>query len=425
MIIPSIDLQNAHAVQLERGRELKIDAGDPRPLATKFGRIGEIAVIDLDAAIGTGSNERTITDLLDIAPCRVGGGIRDTDTAIKWLDRGAQKVILGTAAKPEILKELPRERVIAALDAEHGEVVTHGWRTKSGAKLEDKIEELAEFVGGFLITFVENEGTMTGLDTARAAALKERCKDAQLTVAGGVKETAEIAALDALGIDAQIGMALYSGAFTLADALHACLKSDRDDALIPTVITDEHNRALSLAYSSKESLNAALEEGRGVYHSRKRGVWRKGETSGDTQDLIAVRSDCDRDTLLFRVKQNGRGACHTGDRTCFGTEPAVDNGLPRLARKLANPETRAAPGSYTARLFEEDGLLASKLAEESKELNEAVAQGNTTDITHEAADVLFFTLATLAKAGVPLEQVEKHLDQRALKVTRRPGNRKD
>ena len=128
MIIPSIDLEGGHAVQLIGGEEKALDAGDPRPLAQLYGRVGEIAVIDLDKALGKGENGETIQDLLDITPCRVGGGIRDVETAIAWLDRGATKIILGTAAKPEILKQLPPERVIVALDAKHGEVVVEGWQ---------------------------------------------------------------------------------------------------------------------------------------------------------------------------------------------------------------------------------------------------------------------------------------------------------
>ncbi|MEM0984409.1 MAG: phosphoribosyl-ATP diphosphatase [Planctomycetota bacterium] len=418
MIIPSVDLQNGHAVQLERGKDLKIDAGDPRPIATKFGRVGEIAVIDLDAAMGTGSNADTITDLLRLAPCRVGGGIRDVDTAIKWLDAGARKVILGTAATPAILRELPRDRIIAALDAEHGEVVTHGWKTKSGRSLEDAIKELAEYVGGFLITFVENEGTMTGLDTARAEQLRDLAGErVKLTVAGGVKDAEEIGKLDALGIDAQIGMALYSGRFGLADAVASCLTTDRDDGLWPTIACDEHGRAIGFAYSNLESLNAALEEGIGAYHSRRRGLWRKGATSGDTQELVSVRADCDRDALRFVVKQAGDGFCHLKSWSCFGE----DDGLPRLARRLLDPATRAAPGSYTARLFSDDDLLDKKIAEEAQELIDFRDRDN---LIHEAADLLYFTLVKLAKNGVALSEIERHLDRKALKVTRRKGDAK-
>ncbi|MBI1849963.1 MAG: phosphoribosyl-ATP diphosphatase, partial [Planctomycetes bacterium] len=122
MIIPSIDLMRGHAVQLVGGREKVLDAGDPRPIAERFALAGEIAVVDLDAALGHGSNTATIRDLLRMAPCRVGGGVRSVEAALEWLDAGATRVVLGTAATPEVLEKLPRDRVIAALDAIDGEV---------------------------------------------------------------------------------------------------------------------------------------------------------------------------------------------------------------------------------------------------------------------------------------------------------------
>ena len=132
MIIPSIDLMDGQAVQLIGGKEKAIDAGDPFPIAGKFSIAGEIAVIDLNAALSTGSNEEIIRRLVRLFPCRVGGGIRDFETAIKWLDAGATQIIIGTAATPELLEKLPRERVMVALDARHGEVVVEGWQRGTG-----------------------------------------------------------------------------------------------------------------------------------------------------------------------------------------------------------------------------------------------------------------------------------------------------
>ena len=123
MLIPSIDLQDGRAVQLRQGRDLLIDAGDPFAIADRLAPIGEIAVIDLDAARGIGDNAQIIRGLLRRARCRVGGGIRDRETAVRWLDAGAERVILGTAATPELLATLPRSRTIAAVDAIEDEVV--------------------------------------------------------------------------------------------------------------------------------------------------------------------------------------------------------------------------------------------------------------------------------------------------------------
>lgn len=417
MIIPSIDIMNGHAVQLVGGERLEIDAGDPMQFAEQFAVAGEVAVIDLDAALGRGDNRAVIERLLRVARCRVGGGIRDADTALRWLDAGAERVILGTAARPEVLAALPRERVIAALDARDGEVMTHGWQTRTGERLMDRIAALAPYVGGFLITFIEREGRMVGVQPDRIAALVERAGEVRVTYAGGVATADDVATIDSLGADCQVGMALYSGALALGDAVGAPLRSDRADELFPTVVTDEHGRALGLCYSSRESLREAVRTRRGVYQSRTRGLWRKGESSGDWQELLAVRLDCDRDALAFVVRQHGRGFCHLGSETCFG-EAA---GLGRLERAVAARLVEAPAGSYTRRLFSEPPLLAAKLVEEAGELARAMTRE---DVTWEAADVLYFTLVKLAASGVRLAEVEAELARRALRTSRRGGDAK-
>ena len=100
-------------------------------------------------------------------PCRVGGGIRDYETAKDWLNRGARKIIIGTAAEPNLLRRLPKDRVMVALDARHGEVVVKGWTEGTGMSIEERLSELAPLVGGFLITFVEREGRLLGTDLER------------------------------------------------------------------------------------------------------------------------------------------------------------------------------------------------------------------------------------------------------------------
>ncbi|MCK5944517.1 MAG: phosphoribosyl-ATP diphosphatase, partial [Planctomycetes bacterium] len=301
MILPSIDLRRGNAVQLRCGVEPVLDAGDPRPWLDRFSRVGETAVVDLDAALGEGDNRALVRELCRRAPCRVGGGIRDLDTARELLDAGATRVVLGTMAQPELLRQLPRERVVAALDACDGEVVVDGWRTRTGAGIAERMAELRPFVSGFLVTFVEREGRMVGLDLDRVKAVKRAAGDRELVFAGGVATPADVAALDAIGVDAQVGMALYTEAFTVADALIATLPAP-SGGLWPTVVTDEGGAALGLCWSSADSLRVALDEGRGVYQSRSRGLWRKGETSGNTQQLLRVERDCDGDALRFVVR---------------------------------------------------------------------------------------------------------------------------
>ena len=412
MIVPSIDLQDGHAVQLIGGEAKALDAGDPRPLARRYGLVGEIAVVDLDAALGKGSNSAAIEDLLELAPCRIGGGIRDVAGAISWLDRGALKVVLGTAARADVLKELPRERVIAALDARHGEVVVEGWQKRTGHGVLERIAALRDLVGGFLVTFVEREGRLEGTDLAFAQQIRAAAGNATVTIAGGITTAEEVALLDRLGCDAQVGMALYTGKLGLAEAFAAPFTSDRPDGLWPTVVVDERGVALGLCYSDLGSLRAALERGEGVYHSRARGPWVKGATSGATQELLRVDADCDRDCVRFTVRQQPPGFCHLNTRTCWGE----DAGLGALARRLTDRKVAPPAGSYTARLLADPALLGAKLREEAGELADAKARA---EVIHEAADVLYFTLATLARHDVDLAEVERSLSRRALKITRR------
>lgn len=418
MIIPSIDLMAGQAVQLVGGETLAVEAGDPMPLAERFGLVGEIAVIDLDAARSHGKNHDTIRALLRRAPCRVGGGIRDRAAAEHWLDAGARKVILGTAARAEILRDLPRDRVIAALDTRHGEVVTEGWTHRTGEAIERRIEELREHVGGFLVTFVEREGRMVGLPEDRVARLVELAGPARLTVAGGVRTPADIAAADRAGADAQVGMALYTGAFDLAEGFCAPLTTDRPDGLWPTIVTEESGAVLGLVYSSLESVRAAIAERRGVFFSRSRGgLWRKGDNSGDTQELISIATDCDRDALRVVVRQHGRGFCHLGLATCFG--PLA--GLPALDATVATRLEGSTPMSYTDRLARDASLLSAKLIEEARELSDAATPG---DAAHEAADLIYFTLVAARARGASLADIARELDVRAIRVTRRPGDAK-
>jgi phosphoribosyl-ATP pyrophosphohydrolase/phosphoribosyl-AMP cyclohydrolase len=413
MLIPPIDLMGGEAVQLIGGKEHALSAGDPRPLAEKFGRVGEIAIVDLDAALGTGNNTRLIKELLPLAHCRVGGGIRSIEAAIEWLDAGAEKIVLGTAATPELLSALPRERTVVALDSFDGEVVTHGWTKGTGQRVEDKLAELRDLTSGFLLTFVEREGRMTGTDPATLRRYLDAAGGCRVTFAGGITGADEIGTIHELGADAQVGMALYKGEFTLGDAVAATLRSDRPDGLWPTVVTNERGQSLGLAYSNHESLGRTLETGDVHYWSRSRGeLWQKGLTSGSTQRLLRVDSDCDDDTLRFTVSQSGRGFCHLEQMSCFGDLA----GFAELERRLFDRAVNAPEGSFTHRLLNDSELLAGKITEEAQELNEATDRG---DIVHEAADVLFFVMTRLAAEGIPLDEIEAELDRRATKVTRR------
>jgi phosphoribosyl-ATP pyrophosphohydrolase/phosphoribosyl-AMP cyclohydrolase len=405
VIVPSIDLRGGKAVQLRQGREHVLERDNVVDLAIQFGRYGEIAVIDLDAAFGEGDNLELILKLVRLARCRVGGGIRDIDRAQRLLRGGAACVIIGTAATPELLAQLPRDRVLVALDERGGRVAVDGWRGTADETPLERATRLAPYCSGFLATQIEREGMLGGIDLERAAELRGGVQG-RLTVAGGITTVDEIVALDRLGIDAQVGMALYTGALDPADAF--CATIDWSKGLVPTVVCDRRDRSIRmLAYSSRESLGAALREGAGIYWSRSRNeLWRKGATSGATQILVRVETDCDRDALTFYVDQSGP-TCHTGEARCFsGAEFTWSTLLERIERRSSSSEER----SYTRKLLNDPALLRSKLLEEADEVAEAVSHD---EVAWECADLLYFLSVRMHAAGVRIDDVMAQLASRA------------
>src|SRR5438094_5842647 len=415
MIVPSIDLMQCRAVELRGGRDFVLDGGDPLARLEEFAVAGEVAVVDLDAALGKGggSNAALIREMVRRAPCRVGGGIRDLDTARAWLDAGAAKIMIGTAASPDFCSALPRERVIAAVDAERGQVVVEGWRTATGTPVLERIRELAPVVGWFLFTQVEKEGAMGGFNFQAVAAAVRAAAEVRLTAAGGITTATEIAELDGIGADAQVGMALYTGRLALGEAVAAPLVKPVGDVW-PTVVCDEWGHALGLVWSPRESLARAIAERKGIYSSAARqALWEKGATSGNTQELVRVDLDCDRDALRFTVRQRGAGFCHLERRSCWPSGFDLDD----LARTIAERAARPEPGSGTAKLLADPALLAAKLREEAEELARADARG---DVVHEAADLLYLTLVAVVRGGGTLADVVAELSRRRGAVTRRP-----
>jgi phosphoribosyl-ATP pyrophosphohydrolase len=402
MIVPSIDLMAGRAVQLRRGAEKVLESPeDPRDLLRRFSLYGEVAVIDLDAALGRGDNRFLVRDLCRLATCRVGGGVRREEDVVDLIKAGAARVIVGTAASPELLSRLPRDWVTVALDARHGRTVDQGWRRDTGETPVDRARRLEPYCSGFLFTQVEVEGTLAGapLDPVKELLAATR---RPLTVAGGVGSLADVRALSGLGCDVQVGMAIYTGALDLDEAFSSVPDFTRGP--LPTIAQDEDGRVLMLAWSTHASLREALASRRGVYYSRSRQtLWRKGETSGHVQELLRARYDCDADALLFAVRQSGP-ACHTGRATCFGETGRFD--VRTLRRIVADRRLASPAASYTARLLADRGLVREKLREEAGEACDATDRRN---LVWELADLLYHATALMEAEGIGLDEVEAEL----------------
>jgi phosphoribosylformimino-5-aminoimidazole carboxamide ribotide isomerase len=220
MLIPSIDLQDGAVVQLVQGERLAIRDDDVFRWVKRFERFPKVQVIDLDAAMGVGDNLALVRQIAGTISCRVGGGVRTVERAAELLTAGARQIIAGSAlfrsGRPDLdfakrlADAVDAERVIAAVDSRAGQVVIHGWKTPLPISAVDAVRELDPYCGEFLYTHVDAEGLMSG--TNRTAILEvRRATTRRVTAAGGITTQEEIDDLDENGVDAVVGMALYTG----------------------------------------------------------------------------------------------------------------------------------------------------------------------------------------------------------------------
>ena len=232
MLIPSIDLMGGRIVQLEKGEHLKLAFDDFEYWVERFSKYPMVQLIDLDAAMRHGENRVLIQKLAKRLTCQVGGGIHSIVAAREMLEAGAQRVILGsalfgagdteatdgtaeaqlvrTAFARELAETLGEDRLVFSVDTKNGKVAVKGWKGQADLTPETAIRALEPYCGAFLYTHVDKEGTMQGFPLVIAEGLRQLTKR-QLIVAGGIREQGEIDALQAMGVDAVAGMAVYLG----------------------------------------------------------------------------------------------------------------------------------------------------------------------------------------------------------------------
>jgi phosphoribosylformimino-5-aminoimidazole carboxamide ribotide isomerase len=221
MLIPSIDLMGGRIVQLVQGEKLKLQFDDFEYWIERFAKYPVVQLIDLDAAMRQGENRGLIEMFCKRLPCQVGGGLRTAEDGRALLDAGAKRVIYGSslfsadgvnkAFAAGLKKSLGEDALVFSVDTKGGRVAVKGWKDSVALTPEEAVTWLEDFCGAFLYTHVDTEGTMSGFPMDVAAVLRATTAR-QLIVAGGIKERAEVDALDAMGVDAVAGMAVYSGA---------------------------------------------------------------------------------------------------------------------------------------------------------------------------------------------------------------------
>lgn len=220
MLIPSIDLMDGKIVQLIRGEKKALEFDDFSPWIECFSRFPLVQVIDLDAALGRGNNRLLVEGLCCRLRCQVGGGIRNINDAAKLLDAGARRVIIGsslftdgkiqTSFAEQLARAAGTERLVFAVDSRYGTIVTRGWRTATGVTALDAVAMLQPWCEAFLYTNVDTEGLLQGFPISIARELRQATAR-HLIVAGGISSEGEVRELDQFGVDAVVGMAIYTG----------------------------------------------------------------------------------------------------------------------------------------------------------------------------------------------------------------------
>ena len=429
MVISSIDMKDGHVVQLKNGKDLMLQRDDADNLISDFNKYGEVAIIDLDQALrntdekGNTKNTELLKHLLRRGNVRVGGGIRDVKKARELISLGAEKVIIGSAAwnpnpkdgksvlneefLEELCKAIGKQRVIISVDAINGKIAVKGWTETVDIPLIEGAKQAEKYASELLFTCVEKEGCMQGTDMEACRALRDAVK-CRVVVAGGVNSVEQIVQLEKLGCDVQLGMALYTGAVSLKDAFIGCLDFEKTNGMIPVIAQSPSGEVLMLGYSNKEAFEKSFETGKLTFFSRTRNkLWTKGETSGHFLELVKMRADCDRDTVLATVFPNG-GVCHTGSYTCFSSDPDPKSSLERLYSTIAERFANPKPGSYTATL--DSKRVREKIMEEAEELTDEAETKE--DVIWEAADLLYFVSVLMYKEGVAWKDVYDELDKR-------------
>lgn len=221
MLIPSIDLMGGKVVQLVQGERKALEFDDFNCWIERFSSYSLVQLIDLDAAMGKGSNKELVATICKQLPCQTGGGIRTLERARELLDAGAKRVILGSALlrngrintplAEDCAIRLGAERLTFAIDSRRGKVAIHGWTQATDIDPIEMMRQLEPYCSAFLYTHIDTEGTMTGFPIEVAKRLRQATRK-QLIVAGGIRSEHEIDALDTIGADAVVGMAIYTGA---------------------------------------------------------------------------------------------------------------------------------------------------------------------------------------------------------------------
>ncbi|ANB14932.1 trifunctional histidinol dehydrogenase/phosphoribosyl-AMP cyclohydrolase/phosphoribosyl-ATP diphosphatase [Sugiyamaella lignohabitans] len=343
-------------------------------------------------------------------------GDASTDELISLLDAGVEYLVVSEPVVADLIESgVPGSRLVINISEKAGEFLES---IASDSSQLDSNLNIGFYIGSFGIS---KHQSLVAAGQAIAKTVLATTGGARFLL---VSDPSFVSSSNAIAPAIPVVEAHYlstettgNGTLSIASFITNRLVSDRVDGLYTTLVVDAYDNSLGLVYSSEESISEAVRTGKGVYQSRKRGLWYKGQTSGAEQTLLRIDVDCDGDCVKFVVDQTAPGFCHNNTSTCFGQY----SGISALEQTLISRKKNAPEGSYTARLFNDSKLLTAKIMEEAEELCDAKTAN---EISWEAADLIYFAMTKLVQEGVSWNSVQRNLDLKSRKISRRKGDAK-
>jgi phosphoribosyl-ATP pyrophosphohydrolase/phosphoribosyl-AMP cyclohydrolase len=422
--IPTVDISEGKAVLVQKGKVYKV-LGDAISHSNLLSIHHVFQLIDIDAAMGKGSNRELIKKITEKHHCYVGGGIRTKEDAIELLNSSARRVIIST--KSDLLKIIPKNRLILAIDIdENFQVLNHGRTRKLDKNFFEFLQENVEFIEIITVTFHHKEGTNSGIPLNQVKEIKNfinsTLKDRTITLicAGGISSIDEIKELIKLDVIPQFGSGFWCNKFSLGEAMIELLnyekqgkwmKNEKEEVLFPCVIQNKDGMVLGSVYCNAESIKKSIDERKATFYSRdNQKLWLKGETSGYIHTVLAVHLNCDKTSLRFIV--DGEKFCHLERRnSCFGDYDPNRGGI-KLMQKVIEI-SKKEENQFSTKMLTEGHKINHKIIEHSEHLAYAKTKN---EIIENTSDLLYYSMLYLNKHHVDVAEIENELLKRRYSI---------
>jgi len=372
--------------------QLKIDENFIFNYAKRINYFGSVVVSNIET-------HNLLKGICGVAECDLMINSPNLETIKEVLQKGVKRIIIPEKEAESIAQKVSKNIIIARITLRKASLLNNNLIDVK-TELKEKVNRVAPYCSELLIDYDED----LIIDENTVLAVIDYISDLinyPLTFLDANNKFTEI--LEKKGVNPFICSSEMFKEKELLKIFASVLDFQKLEGLIPTIVQDNHNQILMLAFSSQDSLTQALIQKRGIYYSRSRkSIWIKGETSGNYQILNQVRYDCDQDALLFNVRQEGV-ACHLERYSCFGNKKFELSDLYEIIQdRILNPVSN----SYTSKISKDEQLIIEKIKEES---NEVINYTNDENLTWEIADLLYFVMVLMAKKGIKLQDILNEL----------------